>query len=94
MSGKPRHRKSAALPFSVSMSFLIALHTQAVSSELDEDDHQAIAHMDIFMHGTDDDVSAVVNTVPLGEEGIETSHEGGEYEVFENLANEMASAGG
>lgn len=50
--------------------------------------------MDVFMHGTDDDVSAVANTVPLGEEGIETSHEGGEYNVFENLANEIASAGG
>ena len=46
------------------------------------------------MHGTNDDVLAVANTIPLGEEGIETSHEGGEYRVFENLANEIASAGG
>ena len=78
----------------MSVLLLLALHTQIVSSELNEDDRQAIAQMDILMHGTDDDVLAVVNTVPLGEEGIETSHEGGEYEVFENLANEIASAGG
>jgi hypothetical protein len=73
---------------------LLYICTQVVSSELNEDDRQAIVQMDIFTHGTNEDVSAVVNTVPLGEEGIETSHEGGEYEVFENLANEIASAGG
>ena len=43
------------------------------------------------MHGTVEDVEAVNNTVVLADEGIiETSHEGGEYEVFENLAKEIA----
>ena len=44
------------------------------------------------MHGSADDVNAVANTVPLGEEGIDTSHEGGEYEVFENLVKEIGSS--
>lgn len=44
------------------------------------------------MHGCADDVDAVANTVPLGEEGIDISHEGGEYEVFENLAKEIGSS--
>ena len=47
------------------------------------------------MHGTADDVEAVDNTLALGEEGIiETSHEGGEFEVFENLASEIALSTG
>ena len=47
------------------------------------------------MHGTAEDVEAVDNTVALGEEGtIEPSHEGGEYKVFENLANEIALSTG
>ena len=50
--------------------------------------------MDILMHGNADDVSAVANILPLGEEGIETSHEGGEFEVFENLANDIALSTG
>lgn len=47
------------------------------------------------MHGTAEDVEAVGNTVALGEEGaIELSYEGGEYEVFENLAKEIALSTG
>jgi hypothetical protein len=47
------------------------------------------------MQGSAADVEAVANFMPLGEEGLEISHEGGEYEVFENLAKEMTlSTGG
>lgn len=46
------------------------------------------------MHGTADDVNAVAGIVLLGEEGIDTSHEGGEYEVFESLGKEIASSTG
>ena len=61
---------------------------------LNEDQRQAIAEIDISMHGTADDVNAVAGIVPLGEEGIDTSHEGGEYEVFESLGKEIASSTG
>lgn len=50
--------------------------------------------MDFSMHGAADDVTAAANVVPLGEEGFEMSHEGGEYDVFENLAREIASSTG
>ncbi|KAF8344863.1 hypothetical protein F5887DRAFT_1061987 [Amanita rubescens] len=51
--------------------------------------------MDIAMHGNSYDVEAVNNTLALGEEGtIDPSHEGGEFEVFENLAREIASSTG
>jgi hypothetical protein len=57
-------------------------------------DRQAVAQMDIAMHGTSDDVDSVANTAALGEEGVEMSHEGGEFEVFENLARDIASSTG
>lgn len=50
--------------------------------------------MDFSMHGAVDDVAAAANMVPLGEEGLEMSHEGGEYEVFENLARDIGSSTG
>ena len=50
--------------------------------------------MDVSMYGTSDDVAAVAGIVPLGEEDLDTSHEGGEYKVFENLREEIASSTG
>jgi len=62
--------------------------------DLWDEDRQAVAQMDVAMHGTSDDVDSVANTIALGEEGIEMSHEGGEFEVFENLARDIALSTG
>jgi hypothetical protein len=44
----------------------------------------------------DHDVSTdyIPYTAPPGEEGADLSHEGGEYEVFEGLAQQMADISG
>lgn len=64
--------------------------------DLWDEDRQAVAQMDVAMHGTSDDVDSVANTVALGEEGVGMSHEGGEFEVLkiwqETLLRRQASA--
>ncbi|KAG2351794.1 hypothetical protein BDR07DRAFT_1258018, partial [Suillus spraguei] len=40
------------------------------------------------------DVESIPYTVPPGEEGMELSHAGGEYEAFEGLAGQIADLGG
>lgn len=91
-----RERRRAAIRGKFSFqrpNFRVRVFTKF--TDLHDGDRQAIAHMDIAMHGTADDVEAVDNTLALGEEGIiETSHEGGEFEVFENLASEIALSTG
>lgn len=44
--------------------------------------------------GTNDDADAISHTVPPGEEGFDISHEGGEFEVFEEVAAGLAAANG
>lgn len=44
--------------------------------------------------GHANDVDAAWITVPPGEEGFDISHEGREYEVFEDLANEIENTTG
>ena len=68
--------------------------SQSLHSGLNEDEHQNVAEMDVSTYGTSDDVAAVAGIVPLGEEDLDTSHEGGEYKVFENLREEIASSTG
>jgi hypothetical protein len=50
--------------------------------------------MDIDADHTADDVEAVSGMVPPGEEGFDISHEGGEYEVFDDLVEGLAQASG
>ncbi|KAG2337981.1 hypothetical protein BDR05DRAFT_853324, partial [Suillus weaverae] len=40
------------------------------------------------------DVDALPYTAPPGDEGLDMSHEGGEYEAFEELAHEVAGISG
>ncbi|KAG2114526.1 hypothetical protein DEU56DRAFT_933756 [Suillus clintonianus] len=42
----------------------------------------------------DTDIESIPYTAPPGEEGAEFSHEGGEYEVFQGLAQQMADLSG
>ncbi len=93
-AARERHHAATRGEFSFQRpSFWVRIFTKF--TDLHDEDHQAIVHMDIMMHGTADNVEAVDNTVALGEEGIiETSHEGGEFEVFENLASEIALSTG
>jgi hypothetical protein len=40
------------------------------------------------------DIDSIPYTVPPGEEGADLSYEGGEYEAFEGLAQQMADLSG
>jgi hypothetical protein len=40
------------------------------------------------------DVDAISYTAPPGEEGFDISHEGGEFEVFEDVAAGLAESSG
>ena len=98
-SGKQNEREAAAMQkcrvaIQRKKSESLLQHLPTFFLELSEDDRQAIAQMDFTMHGAAHDVEAAVNMVPLGEEGLDISHEGGEYEVFENLAKDIASSTG
>jgi hypothetical protein len=63
-------------------------------AELTQEDRDAVEHMDIDADHTADDVEAVSGMVPPGEEGFDISHEGGEYEVFDDLVEGLAQASG
>jgi len=54
-------------------------------SGLDQEDREAVEQMDLDAGFGADDVNAVCHTAPPGEEGFDISHEGGEFEVFEDL---------
>ncbi|KAG2159580.1 uncharacterized protein EDB93DRAFT_1074785 [Suillus bovinus] len=43
---------------------------------------------------TNINIDSIPRTVPPGEEGLDFSHEGGEYEAFEGLAQQMADLSG
>jgi hypothetical protein len=61
---------------------------------LTEEDRQAVASMDIDISGSAYDVAAIDRIAPPDEEAFDFSHEGGEYEVFQNLTDEIAAATG
>ena len=50
--------------------------------------------MDINGRTPGDDVSSVSHIAPPGDEGFGISHEGGEFEVFEDLADGLAQSDG
>lgn len=61
---------------------------------LSQEDREAVQRMDLDADYASDDVDAVSYTAPPGEEGFDISHEGGEFEVFEDLATGPAESGG
>ena len=50
--------------------------------------------MDVDAGHTNDDVAAVFHIPPPGEEGLNLSHEGGEYEAFTGLVDDIAQLTG
>jgi hypothetical protein len=56
------------------------------------EDREMVENM-ITDHGIDTE-PLVQYTAPPGEEGLDFSHAGGEYEAFEGLAHEIASVSG
>jgi len=63
-------------------------------SELSQEDRAAVEAMDIDLGIMECGTSSVWETVALGDEGFDISHEGGEYEVFEELAEGVAGIAG
>ena len=63
-------------------------------TELTQEDRDAVEQMDVDADGITDDVEAVAAMVPPGEEGFDISHEGGEYEVFEDIVEGLAQSSG
>lgn len=56
-------------------------------------DRAAIDLMDLDS-GMSGDVSAVSHTTAPGDEGLDMSHEGGEYEAYDGLIHEVAQSTG
>jgi hypothetical protein len=52
------------------------------------------AAVETMLVDVDIDIESIPYTAPPGEEGADFSHEGGEYEVFEGLAQQMADLSG
>jgi len=50
--------------------------------------------MDLDAGYTNNDIAAIVHNPPSGEEGFDLSHEGGEYEIFDGLIEDIAQATG
>jgi hypothetical protein len=62
-----------------------------IVAEMSSEDHEAVETM-LIDH--DVDTESLPYTAPPGEEGVDLSHEGGEYEAFERLAQQMADISG
>ncbi|KAG1848566.1 hypothetical protein F4604DRAFT_1935345 [Suillus subluteus] len=80
MAGKQSQRREAA-----AMSHL------ALVQEMSSEDCEMVENM-IVDHGMD--VKPQLYTAPPGEEGLDMSHAGGEFEAFEELAHEVAGISG
>lgn len=89
------HRKGGTLSKVRGCAFLFVCYLTYVPKGLNQEDRDAVQQMDLDTgFGTNDDVDAISHTVPPGEEGFDISHEGGEFEVFEDLTAGLAAANG
>jgi hypothetical protein len=60
-------------------------------------DRQAVVEMDQDYNGGNDsdlDMDSTFTTLPPGDEGFDISHAGGEHEVFEGFADDLAARTG
>ncbi|OJA17555.1 hypothetical protein AZE42_13216 [Rhizopogon vesiculosus] len=64
---------------------------QSCIQEMSAEDRGAVESM---LVDVDVDIESIPYTAPPGEEGVDLSHEGGEYEVFEGLGQQMADLSG
>jgi hypothetical protein len=62
-----------------------------VVAKMLSEDHEAVETM-LINH--DVNINSVSYTAPPGEEGADLSYEGGEYEAFKGLAQQMADISG
>jgi hypothetical protein len=89
------HRNEGILSKVRGCVFHFVFHLTHASKGLSQEDRNAVQQMDLDAgFGTNDDVDAISHTVPPGEEGFDISHEGGEFEVFEDLVAGLAAANG
>ena len=89
------HRNEGILSKVRGCMFHFAFHLTHAPKGLNQEDRNAIQQMDLDAgFGTNGDVDAIFHTAPPGEEGFDISHEGGEFEVFEDLAAGLAAANG
>jgi hypothetical protein len=76
-------------------AFYFIFHLTYAPKGLNQEDRDAVQQMDLDTgFSTNNDVDAISRTAPPGEEGFDISHEGGEFEVFEDLAAGLAAANG
>jgi len=64
------------------------------STAYSQGDHDAVKLMDIDAGHMDNNTAAIAHIPPPGDKGYELSHEGGKYEVFEGLVDDIAQATG
>lgn len=62
--------------------------------ELSHADRNVVENMDLDAGHSIEDTAAVSHIAPPSEEGLDISHEGGEYEAFEDLIETLAQSGG
>jgi hypothetical protein len=65
-----------------------------VFSELSHANWEAVENMDIDVSYSTEDTATISCIALPGEEGLDISHEGGEYEVFEDLMETLAQSKG
>ncbi|EPQ52593.1 hypothetical protein GLOTRDRAFT_131828 [Gloeophyllum trabeum ATCC 11539] len=58
------------------------------------EERDIVMQMDGDLEAAPDLSDQALNSMPPGEEGYGLSHEGGEYEVFEDFANDLAQLTG
>ncbi|KAG1720621.1 uncharacterized protein EDB91DRAFT_1256893 [Suillus paluster] len=68
-----------------------AVSRQAEFQEMSAEDREMVEDM---MDDYGMNIKPLPYTAPPGEEGLDLSHEGGEYEAFEGLAHEIAGISG
>ncbi|KAG8220663.1 hypothetical protein J3R82DRAFT_2945 [Butyriboletus roseoflavus] len=96
--GLPAHSVSCRHHFECLSTGKQAEHLQVIASKQCADlqvmsiDEQDVTEQMFVDHGTYDDEQPPV--VPIGEEAFGWSHEGGKYEAFDNLAEQMMQASG
>ena len=59
-----------------------------------QEEQNTVEQMDLDVGYSNDDIATFSHIPPSGEEGFNLSHEGGEYEVFESLVEDIAQATG
>ena len=54
-----------------------------------QEDRDAVKQMDVNTGHNTEDIDTIAHVPPPGDEGFDISHEGGEYEVFEGLVDDV-----